>query len=77
MVDLIIQKSWEQPKYAASYAKLSSYYCKIDSSKFEYGSEVGGDKKKKSNEFKQLLIEKVQHSFDKKQKTIPKDEEDP
>lgn len=72
MVDLIIQKAWEQPKYAASYAKLSSYYCKIDSSKFEFGDQ--GDKKKKSNEFKQLLIEKVQHSFDKKQKTIPKDE---
>lgn len=39
MVESIIQKSWEQPKYAASYAKLSNYFAKIDNVKFNYINE--------------------------------------
>ena len=36
LVDSIIQKAWEQPKYAASYAKLSSYFAKIDAPNFKF-----------------------------------------
>lgn len=66
LVESIIEKAWEQPKYAASYAKLSSYFGKIDGEKFEFVKE----KDKKKNPFKYILIEKVQHSFDKKEKKM-------
>lgn len=65
LVDSIIQKAWEQPKYAASYAKLSSYFAKIDPAEFKF---TENEKKEKKNPFKYILIEKVQHSFDKKWK---------
>lgn len=64
LVESIIEKSWEQPKYAASYAKLSSYFAKIDPKAFKFGEIKGKDKK--TNPFKHILVEKVQHSFDKK-----------
>ena len=70
LTNLIIEKSWEQPKYAASYAKLCSVFTKIDEKDFKF--EVENLKKdKKSNPFKHLLVEKVQHSFDKQEKNIP------
>ena len=62
-MESIIEKSWEQPKYAASYAKLSSYFARIESNKFKFGE---ARKDKKTNPFKHILVEKVQHSFDKK-----------
>lgn len=62
LVESIIQKAWEQPKYAASYAKLSSYFAKLDPSKFKFQLN------EKKNNFKYILIDKVQHSFDKKDK---------
>lgn len=66
LISLIIEKSWDQPKYASSYAKLCSNFAKIEESKFQF--EIPGLKKdKKTNQFKHLLIERVQHSFDKKE----------
>ena len=70
MITLIIEKSWEQPKYASSYAKLCSYFIKLEEKDFNF--EAPNQKKdKKTNAFKHLLIERVQHSFDKQEKNIP------
>lgn len=72
LVESIIQKSWEQPKYAASYAKLSSYFARIDNSKFAFSDSTGS----KKNPFKFILIEKVQHSFDKRELKAPTEKDD-
>jgi hypothetical protein len=70
LVESIIEKAWEQPKYAASYAKLSSYFSRIEANEFKFNEKEANEKK---NPFKYILIEKVQHSFDKKwKKEAPK-----
>lgn len=66
LIHLIIEKAWEQPRYAGSYAKLSYNFTKIPENEFEFQTEkTNSDKKSGNNNFKHLLIEEVQHSFDK------------
>lgn len=65
LIEEIIKKAWDQPKYASTYAKLCQDFAKRPSSEFKF---EGG---KKDNPFKFLLIEKVQHSFDKKIEKFP------
>ena len=43
LITLIIEKSWEQPKYASSYAKLCSYFVKLDFKDYKF--EVPNQKK--------------------------------
>ena len=38
-IDLIIEKAWSQPKYAASYAKLCSYFIKLKEDAFKFKLE--------------------------------------
>lgn len=71
LVESIIEKSWEQPKYAGCYAKLSSYFARIDNSKFNFTEGSDSADKKNKNPFKFILIEKVQHSFDKREVKKP------
>jgi hypothetical protein len=59
LIDEIIKKAWDQPKYASTYAKLCYDFSKKAPSDFE-------SKKEKENPFKFLLIQNVQHSFDEK-----------
>ena len=75
-IDLIIEKAWTQPKYAGSYAKLcQNFVAKLKDTNFKFTLEENKemkeedekgekkDEKKKSNQFKQILLEKVQESF--------------
>lgn len=70
LITLIIERAWEQPRYASSYAKLCNYFTKIEEKDFKFHIEglKEKDKKNPTNCFKHLLIERVQHSFDKKEK---------
>jgi hypothetical protein len=67
MIEEIIRKAWDQPKYASTYAKLCSDFAKRPPSDFHFDAA----KKEKDNPFKFLLIERVQHSFDQKIEKFP------
>lgn len=64
LIEEIIKKAWDQPKYASTYAKLCYDFCKKNPSEFNF--ECGKSEKKKENPFKYLLVDRVQHSFDEK-----------
>ena len=67
LIEEIIKKAWDQPKYASTYAKLCQDFCKKMPSEFKFE----GGKKEKENPFKYLLIDRVQHSFDEKIEEFP------
>lgn len=80
MIEEIIKKAWDQPKYASTYAKLCSDFCKRQPSEFKFeGAKKEGRKEeakegrreKRDNPFKYFLIERVQHSFDQKIEKFP------
>ena len=68
MIEEIIKKAWEQPKYASTYAKLCENFSKKKPSDFKFEGKAGS---KKDNPFKYFLIERVQHSFDQKIEKFP------
>ena len=68
LINEIIKKAWDQPKYASTYAKLCQDFTKRHPGDFKYE----GGKKDKENPFKFFLVEKVQHSFDEKMDPFPK-----
>lgn len=65
MIHQIIEKAWEQPKYASTYATICLIFSKKEVGKFKFGGA------EKANPFKHFLVEEVQHSFDKKAEIIP------
>ena len=67
LIEETIKKAWDQPKYASTYARLCSDFCKRLPSDFKFGKKEG----KKDNPFKYLLIERVQQSFDQKIEKFP------
>ena len=75
MIDEIIEKAWVQPKYASTYAKLCNEFTKFSPLRFSFipadeREKLQKEKDKKGNNmFKFLLIEKVQHTFDRKSET--------
>jgi hypothetical protein len=69
LIEEIIKKAWDQPKYASTYAKLCSDFSKKYNSDFKF--EVKRDAKSKDNPFKFFLVERVQHSFDQKIEKFP------
>lgn len=69
LIEEIIKKAWDQPKYASTYAKLCSDFSKKSNSDFKF--EVKRDAKSKDNPFKFFLVERVQHSFDQKIEKFP------
>lgn len=69
LIEEIIKKAWDQPKYASTYAKLCSNFSKRLATEFKFeGNKKEG---KKDNPFKFFLIERVQHSFDQKIEKFP------
>lgn len=68
LIEEIIKKAWDQPKYASTYAKLCSDFSKRHPNDFKFEGLKGG---KKDNPFKYFLIERVQHSFDQKIEKFP------
>jgi hypothetical protein len=73
LIEEIIKKAWDQPKYASTYAKLCSDFCKRHPSEFKFEG-VKKEKEgrgKQDNPFKYFLIERVQHSFDQKIEKFP------
>jgi hypothetical protein len=80
LIEEIIKKAWDQPKYASTYAKLCSDFSKRQPSEFKFeGAKKEGRKEeakegrreKRDNPFKYFLIERVQHSFDQKIEKFP------
>lgn len=74
LIEEIIKKAWDQPKYASTYAKLCYDFSKHDSSKFKFQGQKTEKKDKKGKEdnpFKYFLIDRVQHSFDLKIDKFP------
>ncbi len=68
LIEETIKKAWDQPKYASTYARLCSDFCKRLPTDFHFGNKKEG---KKDNPFKYLLIERVQQSFDQKIEKFP------
>lgn len=76
LIEEIIKKAWDQPKYASTYAKLCFDFSKVPIASFKFeGAKKEAPKKenegakkekeaKKDNPFKYFLIDRVQHSFD-------------
>ena len=73
LIDEIIKKAWDQPKYAGTYADLCKDFSKDHPSEFKFK----GGNKEKENPFKYFLIDKVQHSFDEKIEPFPESFETP
>ena len=71
LIEEIMKKALDQPKYSSTYAKLCSDFCKKDASNFKFGKVKKDNKDKKDSPFKHLLIDKVQHSFDEKLEKFP------
>ena len=71
LIEEIMKKAWDQPKYASTYAKLCSDFCKKNGAEFKFELEKKDKKDKKDSPFKYLLVDRVQHSFDEKLEKFP------
>jgi hypothetical protein len=71
LIEEIIKKAWDQPKYASTYAKLCSNFSKRHGSEFKFDGKKEKEGGKRDNPFKYFLIERVQHSFDQKIDKFP------
>lgn len=66
--DLIIEKAWNEVKYAKVYARLCDFLGKENSLFFQKNSK----EQQKRNDFKVYTLRKIQHSFDCESAVAPK-----